>query len=289
MDWHEGFQIYGEHGSVAREDLQPLVLQVERGRDLPREPTAAGAGRSARTATSTAARSRASPTRSSTARRCAAPTLDDGMASVRAMVAIARSVASGRPVRLADASGGGLMQLGIFAKTFPAPMRRRGARGRGDGGFRRRRSTTWPASGCLRCPTRSPRRRADGDRAPRRAATGVAHRRGFRHLQHDPPRPGGARRRTAPARACWPPPRRRWALGSSRSAPARAIPTTSGAGTPKTPRPRPGATCVDEMETARRRRRARTTSISASSRNWPTSSHPPRGAATARRDRRARG
>ena len=35
MDWHEGFQIYGQNGSVLGEDLQPLVLPLERGRDLP--------------------------------------------------------------------------------------------------------------------------------------------------------------------------------------------------------------------------------------------------------------
>ena len=44
--------------------------------------------------------------------------LEDGIASVRGMVAIARSVETGRPVALADAEGAGLMQLGIFAKTF---------------------------------------------------------------------------------------------------------------------------------------------------------------------------
>ncbi len=45
--------------------------------------------------------------------------IDDGLASVRAMVAIARSVETGERVALASVTRSGLMQLGIFAKTFP--------------------------------------------------------------------------------------------------------------------------------------------------------------------------
>ena len=75
--------------------------------------------RSAPTAISTAASSRASPTRSSTARRCAAPTSRTASPRSAPWSAIAQSVATGRPVALAEVIGRGLMQLGIFAKTFP--------------------------------------------------------------------------------------------------------------------------------------------------------------------------
>ena len=44
----------------------------------------------------------------------------DGVASVRAMAAIAQSVRSGAPVRLADAQRADLMRVGVFAKTFAA-------------------------------------------------------------------------------------------------------------------------------------------------------------------------
>ena len=54
--------------------------------------------------------------------------LEDGIASVRGMVAIARSAATGRPVALADADGAGLMQLGIFARTFDTVGARADAR-----------------------------------------------------------------------------------------------------------------------------------------------------------------
>ena len=66
------------------------------------------------------------------------------------------------------------MRLGIFAKTFDTV----GAREHAGGGGRRRamrpRSSTWPASACLRCRTRiDPGAAAEiGAAAPR--ATGVA-------------------------------------------------------------------------------------------------------------------
>ena len=36
MDWHEGFQIYGENGSVIGKTYNPWLFPLERGRDLPR-------------------------------------------------------------------------------------------------------------------------------------------------------------------------------------------------------------------------------------------------------------
>jgi len=105
MDWHEGFQIYGEHGSVVGKTYLPWLfkssdveifsakdrsyhrplgedahfykLQVEGFADtiLHNKPMA-GAG------------------------------IDDGIAAMRAMVAIARSVESGDTVRLSEVGGG---------------------------------------------------------------------------------------------------------------------------------------------------------------------------------------
>ena len=50
----------------------------------------------------------------------AGASLDDGLAAVQAMVAIARSVETGRR-RARGCERRRLMQLGIFAKTFPRP------------------------------------------------------------------------------------------------------------------------------------------------------------------------
>ena len=78
MDWHEGFQIYGEHGSVIAQELPALVPPRQRGRVLLRPGTASTTDRSARTPTSGADRSKASrdsildrrsPTRSERRRR----------------------------------------------------------------------------------------------------------------------------------------------------------------------------------------------------------------------------
>ena len=73
MDWHEGFQLYGENGSRDRQDLQSLVFPRQRGRHLPREGRDLAQACSAPTAISSAASSKASPRLSSTASRCAVP------------------------------------------------------------------------------------------------------------------------------------------------------------------------------------------------------------------------
>ena len=150
-----------------REDLQPLVLPVERGRDLPRARRDDRASRSAPTATSSAASSRGSPMPCSTARRCAAPTSRTGIASIRAMVAIARSAETGARVRARRRRRGGLMRLGIFAKTFPGDRARGGAR-RGP----RRRLCDDPVQPRLRRAARRCRRRCRPRRWPRIRAGG---------------------------------------------------------------------------------------------------------------------
>lgn len=107
MDWHEGLQIYGEHGSVLARTWNPWLFKasdVEIFRESDASYTRplgadahvyrrqleafADAVGSARDVTSTGAAG-----------------IDDGLASVRAMVAIMRSVSTGQRVRLAEVSG----------------------------------------------------------------------------------------------------------------------------------------------------------------------------------------
>lgn len=105
MDWWEGFQVYGEHGSVLGKVFNPWYLKASEVRcfsDKDRQfhqplgedadvfrlqvEDFAGAIRAGRAP-----------------RGCTAA---DGLASVRGMVAIARAVQSGEWVRLADVAGG---------------------------------------------------------------------------------------------------------------------------------------------------------------------------------------
>lgn len=105
MDWHEGFQIYGENGSILGKTYNPWYYKTSEV-DIFRE--ADGATRRvlgadghfyrrqvegfARTILDSAPMEGAN--------------IDDGLASVRAMVAIARSVESGKAVALANVTGG---------------------------------------------------------------------------------------------------------------------------------------------------------------------------------------
>ncbi|MGR6430020.1 Gfo/Idh/MocA family protein [Rhizobium sp. PAMB 3174] len=105
MDWHEGFQIYGQNGSILGKTYNPWYYKSSEV-DIFREADGAthrvlGADGHfyrrqlegfARTILDGAAMEGAD--------------IDDGLASVQAMVAIARSVESRKPVALADASGG---------------------------------------------------------------------------------------------------------------------------------------------------------------------------------------
>lgn len=104
MDWHEGFQIYGENGSVLARTYNPWLYRSS-DVDIFHEATATttrvlGAdGHFYRRQLEGLAASvlNGAP--------MAGADITDGIASVRAMVAIARSADSGRPVRLADVSG----------------------------------------------------------------------------------------------------------------------------------------------------------------------------------------
>ncbi|MBX5194124.1 Gfo/Idh/MocA family oxidoreductase [Rhizobium sp. NZLR10] len=105
MDWHEGFQIYGRNGSILGKTYNPWYYKTSEV-DIFREADGAthrvlGADGHfyrrqvegfARTILDGAVMEGAD--------------IDDGLASVRAMVAVARSVESGQAVALADVTGG---------------------------------------------------------------------------------------------------------------------------------------------------------------------------------------
>lgn len=104
MDWHEGLQIYGEHGSVIARTFNPWYLRASEveifsERDATyRRPLGADGHFFRRQLEGFAATILDGAP-------MAGADVEDGIASVRAMVAIARSAESGRPVRLAEAAG----------------------------------------------------------------------------------------------------------------------------------------------------------------------------------------
>lgn len=105
MDWHEGFQIYGENGSILGKTFNPWYYRSSEV-DIFREADGAthrvlGAdGHFYRRQMEGFARTilDGAPMEGAD--------IDDGLASVQAMVAIARSVESGKAVALADTTGG---------------------------------------------------------------------------------------------------------------------------------------------------------------------------------------
>lgn len=105
MDWHEGLQIYGEHGSVLAKTYNPWLYKTSEV-DIFHEATGEttrvlGAdGHFYRRQLEAFADSILSST------PIAGANVDDGLASVQGMVAIAQSVRTGRPVKLAGVSGG---------------------------------------------------------------------------------------------------------------------------------------------------------------------------------------
>lgn len=105
MDWHEGFQIYGKNGSVLGKTYNPWYYKTSEV-DIFREADGAthrvlGAdGHFYRRQVEGFARTILAGTPMEGA------DINDGLASVRAMVAIARSVETGKPVALADVIGG---------------------------------------------------------------------------------------------------------------------------------------------------------------------------------------
>ncbi|SDG02171.1 Predicted dehydrogenase [Celeribacter baekdonensis] len=105
MDWHEGFQVYGEHGSILGKTYNPWLFKSS-DVDVFREKT----GTTTRVLGADGHFYRRQLEALSDVVLKNAPmvgaNIDDGVASVRGMVAIAQSVASGQAVKLADVSGG---------------------------------------------------------------------------------------------------------------------------------------------------------------------------------------
>ena len=104
MDWHEGFQLYGEHGSVIAKTFNPWLFRASEV-DIFREPV----GVSTRVLGADAQFYRRQLESFADAvlndRPVAGADVADGIASVRAMLAIGESAATGKPVNLADVSG----------------------------------------------------------------------------------------------------------------------------------------------------------------------------------------
>lgn len=104
MDWHEGFQIYGERGSVLGKTYNPWLYKSS---DVEVFHEATGATTRVLGADGHFYRRQLEGFAEAvlTGAPMAGAGIEDGIASVRGMVAIARSVESGSPVRLADVSG----------------------------------------------------------------------------------------------------------------------------------------------------------------------------------------
>jgi predicted dehydrogenase len=104
MDWHEGFQIYGKNGSVIGKTYNPWYykssdVDIFREADGATHRVLGADGHFYRRQLEGFAHTILDGAVMQGA------TVDDGVASVRAMVAIARSVESGKRVALADVSG----------------------------------------------------------------------------------------------------------------------------------------------------------------------------------------
>jgi len=105
MDWHEGFQVYGEHGSVQARIFNPWYyksseVDIFREHDGQYQRPLGADGQFYRRQIEGFARAIAGHGQAEGA------TIADGVASVRAMVAINQSARSGQPVALANVSGG---------------------------------------------------------------------------------------------------------------------------------------------------------------------------------------
>nr|WP_246849724.1 Gfo/Idh/MocA family oxidoreductase [Rubellimicrobium arenae] len=104
MDWHEGFQIYGENGSVVGKTYNPWFYKSS---DVDIFHEATGTTTRVLGADGHFYRRQMEGFAEAilTGADTGAATIEDGLASVRGMVAVARSAETGRPVRLADVSG----------------------------------------------------------------------------------------------------------------------------------------------------------------------------------------
>jgi predicted dehydrogenase len=105
MDWHEGFQIYGKNGSILGKTFNPWYykssdVEIFREADGATHRVLGADGHFYRRQLEGFARAILDGAAMEGAN------IDDGIACVQAMVAIARSVESGKRVALADVSGG---------------------------------------------------------------------------------------------------------------------------------------------------------------------------------------
>jgi predicted dehydrogenase len=104
MDWHEGFQIYGENGSILGKTYNPWLFKSSEV-DVFHEAT----GTTTRVLGADGHFYRRQLEAFSDVILKGAPMtgadIDDGVASVRGMVAVAQSAHTGRPVKIADVSG----------------------------------------------------------------------------------------------------------------------------------------------------------------------------------------
>jgi len=104
MDWHEGFQIYGQNGSILAKIYNPWLFKTS-DVDIFREST----GATTRVLGADGHFYRRQLEGFAQVILDGAPmtgaNIDDGLASVRGMAAIAQSVRTGKPVKLADVSG----------------------------------------------------------------------------------------------------------------------------------------------------------------------------------------
>ncbi len=104
MDWHEGFQLYGQNGSVLGKTYNPWLyrtsdVEIFHERDATTTRVLGADGHFYRRQLEALAETvlDSAPLRGAD--------VDDAIASVRGMVAILESVRTGQPVRLADVSG----------------------------------------------------------------------------------------------------------------------------------------------------------------------------------------
>jgi predicted dehydrogenase len=105
MDWHEGFQIYGAQGSVLGKTFNPWFYRSSEV-DIFRESTGASTRVLGADGHFYKRQLEGFADCILDGRVMAGADLEDGIASVRGMVAIARSVEQRKPVRLAEVSGG---------------------------------------------------------------------------------------------------------------------------------------------------------------------------------------
>jgi predicted dehydrogenase len=103
MDWHEGFQMYGEHGAILAKTFNPWYYRASEV-DIFDEAT----GSSTRVLGADGhffRRQIEGFARAARGEDTQAATIADGVQSVKVMAAIRRSVATGQPVDVATATG----------------------------------------------------------------------------------------------------------------------------------------------------------------------------------------